>query len=72
MPKQVKEKSIMRENIFKENPFNPILKTHKLQGKYKDYLSFSVGNSYRIMFQFLNTARTKAVFINIGNHEIYK
>lgn len=67
-----KKKIEEKENIFKENPFNPVLKTHKLQGKYRNYLSFSVDNQYRIMFKFLNIERTKVVFINIGNHKIYK
>lgn len=61
-----------REKIFKFNPFSEVLNTRKLHGKYKNYLSFFVGNSYRVIFRFLNIAKTKAVFINIGTHEIYK
>ena len=72
LPKQIKEKAGEKEKIFKQNPFNPILVTHRLHGKYKDYWSFSIDESYRIMFQFLDAEKTKVALINIGTHEIYK
>ena len=72
LPKQIKEKAKAREKIFRQNPFNPILETHRLHGKYKDYLAFSIDKSYRIMLQFLNATKTKVAFINVGTHEIYK
>jgi addiction module RelE/StbE family toxin len=72
LPKKIKEKAERKEKIFREDPFNPILKTHPLHGKYKDYWAFSVDRSYRIMFQFLDATKTKVAFINIGQHEIYK
>lgn len=71
LPKQVRQKTEEKENIFRDNPFSSILNTHKLHGKYKNYWFFSIDNSYRIMFKFLNS-NTKAVFIDIGNHKIYK
>ena len=72
LPKQIKRKSEIRERIFRKNPYHHSLKSHSLHGKYKDYWSFSVDKSYRIMFQFLDATKTKVVFINIGTHEIYK
>ena len=49
-----------KQSFFMINPFNPLLKTHKLTGKLSQYYSFSITNSYRI------------IFVNIGTHEIYK
>jgi len=72
LPKHIKEKSEEKEKIFRQNPFNPTLETHSLHGKYKNYWAFSINKSYRIMFQFLNTTKTKVAFVNIGTHEIYK
>jgi addiction module RelE/StbE family toxin len=72
LPKQIKEKAKLRENIFRKNPFDPRLKTHSLSGKYKGYWAFSIDYSYRIMFKFLNATKTKVVFINVGKHDIYK
>ena len=56
-------------NIFQNNPYDPILKTHKLSGKLNDLLSFSINYDIRIIFYFY---QNKAVFIDIGNHkEVY-
>jgi addiction module RelE/StbE family toxin len=72
LPKEVKEKAKLKEKIFRENPFDPRLKTHPLKGKYRGYWAFSIDYSYRIMFKFLNATKTKVAFINVGTHEIYK
>ncbi|KKP37162.1 MAG: Plasmid stabilization system [Candidatus Roizmanbacteria bacterium GW2011_GWA2_32_13] len=52
------------------NPFNPLLKTHKLKGKLKEYYSFSVNSEYRVIFKVIN--KFKILFFDIGTHEIYK
>lgn len=72
LPKQIKEKAKKKEKIFRQNLFNPILETHPLRGKYKNYWAFSIDKSYRVMFQFLDATKTKVAFINVGTHEIYK
>ena len=72
LPKQIKVKAKEKEKIFREDSFNPILETHRLHGKYRNYWAFSIDKSYRIMFQFLNTTKEKVVFINVGTHDIYK
>ncbi len=59
-----------REEIFRHNPFDPRLKTHKLHGGYRGYWSFSVSRSKRIMFELVG--QNKVIFINIGDHDIYK
>jgi len=42
LPKTIQRKTERREEIFISNPFNPILETHKLKGKLKNYWSYSV------------------------------
>lgn len=37
LSKEIKKKAKEKELIFRENPFNPRLKTHPLTGKYKGY-----------------------------------
>jgi proteic killer suppression protein len=56
--------------MFRENPFHPSLRTHKLKGKYKNFYSYSVTRDYRVLFRFLNG--DKVIFYDIGTHEIYK
>ncbi len=70
MPKEVKNKAFVKENIFRINPHDTRLDTHKLHGKYKDYFAFTVVGQYRIMFSFNKSGNVE--FINIGTHEIYK
>ncbi|MEK7109883.1 MAG: type II toxin-antitoxin system mRNA interferase toxin, RelE/StbE family [Patescibacteria group bacterium] len=70
IPYEVIEILTQKQSLFIINPFNPALKTHKLTGKLSQYYSFSITNSYRIIFEFLS--KNKVIFINIGTHEIYK
>jgi len=55
--------------LFKTNPFNSALKTHKLHGKLKDHWSFTIKGQYRIVFIF---EKTDAILLDIGAHDIYK
>ena len=70
MPKFVRKAFLEKEGEFLENPFNPVLETHKLRGKYKDYWAFTIIGQYRVMFLFLNN--NDVGFINVGTHDIYK
>ena len=70
LPKFVKESAEEKEKIFRANPFDSRLDTHKLHGKYKDYWAFSVIGQYRIMFAFVNSECVD--FVNIGTHDIYR
>lgn len=70
LPKFVKEKAGEKERIFRDNPFDTRLDTHKLHGVYKEYWAFTVIGQYRIMFAFLKSDIVD--FINVGTHDIYK
>ncbi|MCX6156045.1 MAG: type II toxin-antitoxin system YafQ family toxin [Candidatus Kapabacteria bacterium] len=57
-------------DIFKQNPFDMRLKTHKLSGELKDFYSFSLEYDCRIIFYF--TDNNKVVFFDVGSHdEVY-
>lgn len=70
LPKSVKEKAKEREQIFRTDPFNPILNTHKLHGKDKEFWAFNIDRKYRIKFIFLE--ENTVLFMEIGGHKIYK
>ena len=55
---------------FVENPFDPSLKTHKLQGKLQGFWSFSINYSDRVLFKF--SSKEMIDLINIGGHSIYR
>lgn len=70
LPKEIKISAEEREKIFRQNPFDARLKTHKLGGVLKNYWAFWIDYKYRIIFSLLdkNTAR----FHIVGDHSIYK
>jgi len=71
LPKEVKEYAVLCEKIFRNNPFDPKLKTHKLHGKMKEYWAFSISYNYRIGFTFVNGSLVR--FHAMGTHDdIYR
>lgn len=66
---ELKSKAEVKEKLFRVNPFHQSLDTHKLHGKLKNQWSFSVDKKYRILFEFCDQ---DVVFLDVGDHEIYK
>jgi mRNA-degrading endonuclease YafQ of YafQ-DinJ toxin-antitoxin module len=66
----IKELSEEKEAIFREDPFDHRLRTHKLKGGLGRLYSFSINNKYRIMFELISDDH--AYFHTIGNHDIYE
>jgi len=59
-----------RVDIFRHDPHDPRLKTHKLSGAMKDWWSFSVDYDVRVILLF--SEPNKVVFADIGTHdEVY-
>ncbi len=71
LPESIKDIAEEQEKIFRGNPFDQRLKTHKLKGKLNGFLSFSIGFKYRIIFEF---AKDKNIvyFHSVGDHDIYE
>ncbi len=70
LPKSLKEKAKEREVLFREDPFHPLLNTHKLHGKDKEFWAFYIDYKNRIKFIFLE--KDTVLFMEIGDHNIYK
>jgi len=67
---RIKRKAEKQEKIFRKNPFDSRLKTHKLSGALKDFWSFSIDQKYRIIFEFIDE---KTIwFHSTGDHAIYQ
>lgn len=66
---QIQKKAEKKEMIFRGNPFDPRLKTHKLHGKLKRLWSFSVDKNYRVLFMFDGQ---DIIFLDIGDHDLYR
>lgn len=71
LPSNIKNIAEEQEALFRKDPFNQKLKTHKLKGKLNEFLSFSIGHKYRIIFEFSKDKNT-IYFHSVGNHDIYQ
>ena len=69
VPRHLRKTVEDRVELFKRNPFDSRLKTHKLTGALKEFWSFSVDYHYRVIFEFTESNCT--VFHSIGDHSIY-
>lgn len=70
LSQKVKARAAIKERVFRENPFHPTLKTHKLHGKEKEMWAFWINQKYRIKFIFLEEG--VVLFLDIGTHDIYE
>lgn len=69
LPKALKAEVLEHEVLFRRNCFDPKIKTHKLTGKLKEYWSFSITPSHRILFAIESEGVVS--FIDVGDHDIY-
>ncbi len=72
LPLKIQKLAEQKEEIFRENPFDSRLKTHKLHSKFKNLYSFSINYDYRIVFEIPKTKQEVYYFHNTGNHNVYK
>ena len=70
--KKLKNKDQLRKRIeiFRENPFDIRLKTHKLKNKLEGYWAFSINYKERVLFGF--KTNIEVIFYDFGSHDIYK
>ena len=69
LPIIIKEKAKKKEEIFRKDPFDSRLKTHKLKGRLNEFWAFSIDFRYRIIFKFQNKDIVK--FYTVGDHSLY-
>lgn len=69
LPKRIKLLAEKREQIFRKDPFNAQLKTHRLKGRLKEYWSFSIDLHYRMIFEFVG--KDIVWLHSVGTHSIY-
>ena len=69
LPKRIQNAVDKRDAMFRFNPFNKSLKTHKLHGPLNGFWAFSITREYRVLFEFIENG---AAFYDVGTHEIYK
>ena len=56
--------------LLSEDPFHPMLRTHKLHGKLEGSWACKLGHDLRIVFDFVEYERTEAILLHtVGTHE---
>ena len=65
----VKEAAEKKEQVFRQDPFDPRLKTHKLHGAFRGFWAFSIDYRHRIIFDFVNDSTVR--FYAVGGHDVY-
>jgi len=70
LTKEKQKLAVKREAIFRKDPFDSRLKTHKLSGSLQGYWAFSLTYSDRVVFRFIK--RDEVIFYKIGSHDIYR
>jgi addiction module RelE/StbE family toxin len=70
LPLNIRNKLRERDRVFRRDPFDPRLRTHKLRGNLKGYWSYSIDRRYRLLFKFLDG--DEVVHYDIGPHKIYR
>lgn len=67
LSKDIQDAFRKKEKLFRKDPFDPQLQTHKLKGR--EEWSFLITYSIRVLFLWEKDAVT---LVNIGDHSIYR
>lgn len=68
-PKNIRSKIRERLDLFKIDPYNPILNNHSLKGKYKDLRSINITGDWRVIYK-PNKTHTIAMLLLVGTHSM--
>ena len=63
----LKEKLCEALELFVNDPYHPLLGTHKLSGKLKGHHAFGLGYDCRVVIKFID--KEKVALISVGKHE---
>lgn len=66
----LQEETMEKIELFKNEKNHKQLKNHKLKGRLKGRLSFSVNYKTRVVFSYIS--KKEGVLLAIGDHDIYK
>ena len=73
-PQKIKKAFNLRLDIFRKNPFYPLLNNHYLKGKYLSCQSINITGDWRAIYsETLENKKKVAIFLALGTHsQLYK
>jgi len=70
-PQKIQSSFYIRVDIFIENPFDPVLRNHALQGKLKGFYSINITGDIRVLYEVIGDEIY--LYQMIGTHsQLYK
>ena len=66
MPKKYQEQFSKKLDIFFENPSNPVLNNHQLNGELKNLRSINISGDIRAIYEQIN--KNTVLFLSIASH----
>lgn len=69
LPASLQEDIRERIAMFRANPRNPSLRTHKLRGALREQWSFRVNYRYRILYMYDD--KDTVALVAVGDHSVY-
>lgn len=70
LPNELQRLVERKDQRFRSSPFYPGLRTHKLKGELDGFWSYSITNSYRVLFRFIGDR--EVLYYDVGTHDIYR
>lgn len=70
LPGSIQKMAGRKDRLFRENSFDPQLRTHKLKGELAGAWSYYVNYRYRVLFRFIKA--DEVIYYDIGTHNIYR
>jgi mRNA-degrading endonuclease RelE of RelBE toxin-antitoxin system len=71
LPPEVQREAREKLEQFADPANHERLRVHKLKGRMKNYYSFSVTYSHRVVFEYDGSDKNTVVLMVIGNHDVY-
>lgn len=69
LPKSQLKPLAIKEAIFRDDPFDPRLKTHTLHGSLEGFYAFSISYHWRIIFHY---ERSSIILDAVDTHTVYR
>jgi mRNA-degrading endonuclease YafQ of YafQ-DinJ toxin-antitoxin module len=57
-----------RQELFRNNPRNPVLRNHALRGSREGVYAFSFAGDVRVIYKYYDSSTVIVLFIDIGSH----
>lgn len=70
LPQVLKELVKQKGQVFEQDPFYSLLRTHKLAGALRGLWSFSVDYRNRVIFRFRGQGEVE--LLRVGDHSVYR